>query len=151
MFVQDIVSPNVNIGVEIPKEEANNFKTMCTVFAFDKSSRYIVTESISKLSQLPEPKHHLKFDEITVKAIIEEKPKPKQNAEILDLIEKKIVDMWSFSESRQNIEAEIISTITKYIHSFDASLGIIKIGSSQYGVKESTTNVNLLINTCKSI
>lgn len=130
MWVQDIASPGTNIMAEISKQDANYFKQFCQKFSI----------------------HAPKFNEVTtlstIKTIAEEKP---SQGGILDLVEKKIVHMWSLLESRQRVEANIISTITKYINSFDASLCIVRVGSSQYGIRGSKANVNLLINTRKFV
>lgn len=49
MYVQDITSPGVNITAEIPKDEANNFKKMCSVFAVAESHGKFIDEYVSKL------------------------------------------------------------------------------------------------------
>lgn len=49
MFVQDIMSPGVNVAAEISKDEANNFKKMCSVFAAPGSHGKFIDEYVSKL------------------------------------------------------------------------------------------------------
>lgn len=49
MYVQDITSPGVNITAEISKDEANNFKKMCSVFAVAESLGKFIDKYVSKL------------------------------------------------------------------------------------------------------
>lgn len=50
MYVQDLISPEINIVAEISKEEANNFKHMCKVFATMDSHDQPIDEYFAKIS-----------------------------------------------------------------------------------------------------
>lgn len=51
MYVQDPVSPGINITAEISEEEANNFKHMCKVFASIGSRDQTINKYLTKISE----------------------------------------------------------------------------------------------------
>lgn len=124
MWVEDIVSPSVNIMAEMSNDDANNFVNLCQIFSshvpkFDGGNPSLI-EPVANLSQ-----------------------------NIFGLIEKEVAVMShpSILTSRQRSEAEAVSILTKYIKQFKGSLDIYLFGSSHYGIKKSNTNLNLLVNT----
>lgn len=130
LWVEDPVSLGQNIMAEISKSEANSFVKICQMFT----------------------SHTPKFDQNGNASIPKVTITPNQDVELFTRIDKEITKTRQpeFLVSRQRLEQEIISTVTKYIHKFDASLEIVEFGSIQYGIRGSQTNVNLLINTRKT-
>lgn len=128
MWVEDILSPEVNITAEISNEDADNFVKLCQMFS----------AHVPKLDEISPPNASIRG---TVDL--------NQRTEIFRLIEVKIAAMSHpmFLEPRRQSEAEITSTLRKYIHGFDASLETHVFGSSRYCIKASDTNFNLLVNT----
>lgn len=51
MYVQDLVSPGINIAAEISEDEANNFKNMCKVFASSELCDQSIDEYLTKISE----------------------------------------------------------------------------------------------------
>lgn len=128
MWVQDIVSPELNITAEMSTEDANNFVKLCRML----------------YSHVPE------FDRVNTSSVVSNgKIALSNEIKILDLIDKEVADICQTShlEFRKGLEVEIISTLAKYIKQFDASLEIHLFGSSHYGIEDSKTNLNLLIET----
>lgn len=52
MYVQDLMSPGINVTVEITKEEAANFQEICKMLASPSIHEQIIDEYMSKLSEL---------------------------------------------------------------------------------------------------
>lgn len=129
MWVQDLVLPGTNVMAEVSMEVANNFIKKCREFSL----------------------YHPKMEQRNTTNLIQEKPILNQNVNVFDLIDKKLTDMRqaSFSQSRQHVESDIVSTLTKYIQWLHPLLEITKIGSSHYGIKGQKTNLNILIKTSK--
>lgn len=90
MWVEDIVSPNVNITSEMSNDDANNFVKLCQIFS----------------SHVP------KFDEGNSSLI---KPVANLSQNIYGLIEKEVavISHPSILTSRQRSEAEIVTILTK--------------------------------------
>lgn len=131
MWVEDIVSSDVNIMAEFSQDDANNFVKLCQML-YSQMSTCNEVKFVSSSTVGPKPPANLNPD-----------------TEVISLIETEIAGMSqpSFLESRRRSEVEIISILTKNIKSFDASLDILVFGSSHYGIKGSNTNLNFLINT----
>lgn len=51
MYVQDLVSPGINIAAEISEDDANNFKHMCKVFASADFRDQTIAEYVTKISE----------------------------------------------------------------------------------------------------
>lgn len=128
MWVEDIVSPEVNITADISNEDANNFIKLCQMFSCHVPN---LNEGISTKK--------------SIHGIVN----LNQRAEISRLIEMEIATMSQplFLESRRRSEVALTAILTDYIYKFDAALEIHVFGSSFYGIKGTNTNFNLLINT----
>lgn len=127
IFVQDLVSPGLNIAAEITKQEITNFKLMCKLFSSCKPTLKLERPIVTKTIDL-----NLKQG-------------------IHGLIDKELVEMRRQLDLGLNCETEITSILTKYIHQFKPTLKVIPFGSNQYGFKRRTANFNLLIDTGKFV
>lgn len=124
IFVQDIVSPGLNIAAEITRHEITNFKLMCNLFSSCKPTLKIERPIVTKTIDL-----NLKQG-------------------IHGLIDKELVEMRRQLDFGLSCETEITSLLKKYIHQLKCtSLTVIPFGSNQYGFKRQTSNFNLLIDT----
>lgn len=123
IFIQDMVSPGLNIAAEITKQEITNFKLMCKLFSSCKPTLKIELPIVTKSIDLD----------------------LKQG--IHGLIDKELVEMRRQLDLGLNCETEITSILTKYIHQFKPTLKVIPFGSNHYGFKRPTANFNLLIDT----
>lgn len=56
MYIQDIISPGLNIAAEISKEEAYKFKNMCKLFSSDTSHKQVVDEYFLTQAKRQSPK-----------------------------------------------------------------------------------------------
>lgn len=136
MWVQDIISPNVNITAEIPKQEADNFVRMCKLFAEQFPNYYegcaaSTSGAVNKIAQLI--------------------PNIEQDDDFEICIEKEISDSHvpDVLEARKRSELEITSILTTYIHQLQPSMKVHPIGSTQYNIRFSNANFNLLVTTSK--
>lgn len=129
MWVQDIVSPHINITAEISNQEIDSFVRMCRIFSEYVPTFYDDNEYLDGLSMLD----------------------PLQDANLLNLIENGISNSKSpeVLEQRRRAELEIVSTLTKYIREFDSSFTVYPFGSTRYGIRRANANFNLLIITSK--
>lgn len=129
MWVQDIVSPHINITAEISNQEIDSFVRMCRIFSEYVPTLYDDNEYLDGLSMLD----------------------PLQDANLLNLIENGISNSKSpeVLEQRRRAELEIVSTLTKYIREFDSSFTVYPFGSTRYGIRRANANFNLLIITSK--
>lgn len=118
LYVQDIVSPGLNVAAEISRQEITNFKLMCQLFSSYEPPKL----NIEKPVDITSDQH------------------------IFTLINGEIGDMLHHINSGLDHESEIISSLTKYFHEINPSLKIVPFGSRRY-IKRSKTNFNLWIDT----
>lgn len=135
MCVQDIISSLINITAEISKQEVDNFVRMCQIFA--KHNPITDGSSATKTTPKTISSQLAIFDSI-------------KNTNLSKLLQKEIAKFCvpSTMQHRQHFESEIFSTMRSFLREFDSSLKLYAFGSSQYGIKLSGSNYNLMIVTC---
>lgn len=133
IWVQDIVSPHINITAEISKPEVDKFVRMCQLFSEHAPAFYDDhNDGLTSIEEMPIQ------DRLPV-------------SELLRFIEERISLSQSteFLQPRQHAEREILSELTKFVQEFDPSLTVQPFGSTIYGIRHVGANFNLLIITSK--
>lgn len=146
MYVQDLVSPSINITAELSMNEVDNFVKMCKIFAKYEpivGSSYL--NRISSANSMSSLKSRSSVDKVLPHM------NDSQNTNVVSLIENEIVMIRSRSsvEVREGYEMEICASLMPYIRKFDSSLDTYPCGSIQYDIRLLNSNYNLLINTRK--
>lgn len=177
MFVQDLVSPGLNVTAEISKEETYNFQGMCQMFS--NSQRHSPTKvpntiapvrRTASLSSLPSSKpcvSHTKVmkEEKTKQTVNLTKKVPTKkgavknptitlddairDGKIYELITEEMSKILSRSDERVRHEARILGMLKHQFKIFDRTLELIPFGSTTFGLGNSTSNYNILVDTRK--
>lgn len=133
MWVQDTVSPHVNITAEIAKTEVDNFVRMCQVFSEYVPSFYEDSEFLENATSMENLSPLDTVQDANLLRLIEEGISNSQSPEVL--------------RARQRDEHEILSILKTFIQSFDPSLELHPFGSVMYGIRRGDANFNLLVIT----
>lgn len=150
MFVEDLNATGKNITAEIPKEHAIHFKEMCKLFASINSNEQnrAIDEYVSKIqsANTTNGSTHRIVDEVPAECS-SQNSNSNRNPRIIEKETLVARPLPSSIENRQKFEYEIFTIVVQFIHDLDPAMKLFPFGSTQYGIKYSNANFNLLVTT----
>lgn len=128
MKIQDVVNPTLNITADVPAAGINAFRRYCRQYqAFMKEEMFNNTLQAQKL------------DFVVKTRVTDDDRKWREE------ISEKASEYMHRSPERISSEKLILVALTEMLLPFDASVELIAIGSSAYGIGDADTNFNIAI------